>query len=111
MIGPGREANNGACDNPRVYGVKVWASGDRYEGNWKDGNEHGRGIMVAANGSRHEGDWKDGKPHGRGVYVFANGDKCDGDWREGRLLGTGKGWSEGRSRKCYMDGNTIKFKD
>ena len=47
----------------------------------------------------------------RGVFVFPNGDKCEGDWREGRLLGTGEGWSDGAFRKCYLDGNKIKFTD
>jgi len=92
-------------------GVLVYADSARYEGDWKDGKWHGHGVRVFANGDRYEGDWKDGKRTGRGVYEFANGDKCEGDWREDRLLGTGEGWQNGQLKKCYLDGDTIKFTD
>ncbi len=86
-------------------------NGDRYEGDWKDGKEHGRGVEVRANGNRYEGDWKGGKPQGRGVFVFANGDECEGDWREGTLVGTGTGRKNGQLKKCYLDGNIFKYAD
>ena len=66
---------------------------------------------MFANGDRHEGEYRDGKQHGHGVAVWANGDKCEGDWREGRLVGTGNGIRNGQSKKCYEDGGTIKFTD
>ena len=62
-------------------------------------------------GDRYEGDWKDDKPHGRGVWELTNGDKCDGEWREGKLSGTGNAIKNGQSKKCYAEGNTIKFTD
>ena len=37
--------------------------------------------------------------------------RYEGDWREDRLLGTSRGWSNGRVMKCYLDGNTITFTD
>ncbi len=43
-------------------------SGDRYEGEWKDGKRDGRGTYYSANGDRYEGQWKDNKQHGRGTY-------------------------------------------
>ncbi len=36
---------------------RVGANGDRYDGEWKDGKEHGGGIYVWANGARYEGDY------------------------------------------------------
>ncbi len=97
-------------------GVLVWGpnsqrAGDRYEGDWKDGKRTGRGVIVFANGNRYEGGFRDNKYNGRGVFVFPNGDNCEGDWREDRLLGTGEGWVNGEIKKCYMDGNTIKYTD
>ncbi len=35
---------------------RVWADGDRYEGDFRDGNRHGHGVYVGANGDRYEGD-------------------------------------------------------
>ena len=93
------------------HGVNVWADGGRYEGGWKDGKEHGHGVNVWADGTRYEGDYKDGKKHGHGIHYFTNGNECEGDWREDRLLGTSRGWSNGRVMKCYLDGNTITFTD
>ena len=40
-----------------------------------------------------------------------DGGKCEGDWREGGLVGAGEGWKNGQSKKCYMEGGTIKFTD
>ncbi len=88
---------------------KVYANGDRYEGDWKDGKRTGRGVIVWGSGNRYEGDFKDGRRTGRGTFYFANGSKCEGDWKDDRLLGTGKGWTEGRETKCYSDGGTIQF--
>jgi hypothetical protein len=34
-----------------------------YEGEWKDGEMHGRGVYRYADGSiAHDGQWKDGQP-------------------------------------------------
>ncbi len=36
-------------------GKMVWASGDQYEGDWKDGLIHGSGVFEYADGGRYEG--------------------------------------------------------
>jgi hypothetical protein len=28
------------------YGVKIWANGDRYEGEWREGTKHGKYFSV-----------------------------------------------------------------
>lgn len=47
------------------YGV----AGDRYEGEWEDGKEHGAGTAVASDGSSFFGTWVHGKRHGEGVSL------------------------------------------
>ena len=45
----------------------MWPSGERYEGDWEDGKEHGAGTAVSADGSSFFGTWVHGKRHGEGV--------------------------------------------
>ncbi len=75
--------------NQHGRGVAVFANGDRYEGGYKDGMMHGRGSVVWANGNRYEGEFEDHKKHGRGVFLWLNGDRYEGDWRNGKAHGRG----------------------
>ncbi|KAL7534495.1 hypothetical protein ACHAXR_005913 [Thalassiosira sp. AJA248-18] len=45
----------------------AYASGDCYNGEWKDDEEHGKGTMAWTNGDVYEGKWKDGLRHGTGI--------------------------------------------
>lgn len=50
---------------PAGYGIqKNSATGNTYEGGWKDGRAHGYGVFYWANGDRYEGGWKGGFQHG-----------------------------------------------
>jgi len=40
-----------------VYGKGKW-EGDRYEGQWMDGEFHGKGTFIRTNGQRFLGEWK-----------------------------------------------------
>ena len=44
-----------------------WNDGDRYEGEWKNDDTHGKGIYYYSNGSREMGDYADG------LIAFWNG--------------------------------------
>ncbi len=44
-------------------------TGLRYEGEWKDGMEHGVGTLTEADGSTFYGFWAEGKMHGEGVRI------------------------------------------
>lgn len=46
------------------------AAGVRYEGEWKDGVEHGVGTLIEVDGSTFYGFWADGKMHGEGVRIL-----------------------------------------
>lgn len=65
-------------------GFCSWASGDYYEGDFKNGVLHGRGAYYSANGNFYEGDYKDGKRHGFGTWYGKEGKIiASGEWREG----------------------------
>lgn len=79
----------------------IYADGDKYDGEWIDGQMHGVGVYFYADGDKYEGNWKYNKRHGHGVVTYAadNGriaEKYDGEWFESKMHGTGKYF--------YMDG-------
>ncbi len=63
---------SGGCEDGKASGrgTLVWhEKGEaviRYEGEMKDGKEHGRGIFTTSEGDRYEGDLRDGKEHAGG---------------------------------------------
>ena len=86
---------SGDCKN----GHGVYAEGERrYEGEWKDGLQHGRGTFHFAAGEKYEGDWRNGKPNGRGVKTYADGRRYDGEWKDNAKHGRGRlTWADGAS--------------
>ena len=63
-------------------GTFYFASGFRYEGEWKDGKRDGWGTLYDGSGVRYEGEWKDNKIDGRGTWYFSNGDRYEGEWKD-----------------------------
>ena len=41
--------------------------GEKYDGEWKDGNNHGQGVYTWPNGMKYDGEWKDSQANGRGL--------------------------------------------
>ena len=57
------------------FGTYTFASGDKYVGEYTDGERDGQGISIFARGDKYVGEYKDGKYHGQGTYTFASGEK------------------------------------
>mmetsp|Transcript_15871 Transcript_15871/g.36285 ORF Transcript_15871/g.36285 Transcript_15871/m.36285 type:complete len:204 (-) Transcript_15871:808-1419(-) len=72
------------------YAVKTFPSGNKYEGEWKDGKYHGKGKLIYADGRQYEGDWFQGVNHGKGSFLYANGDRYVGEYKGGKQHGQGK---------------------
>ena len=56
------DMNQMNCSKNSVYqgdGILSNSSGDRFEGQFKDGQRHGIGVLVTASGMRLEGEWKE----------------------------------------------------
>lgn len=55
-------------------GQLVYANGDVYKGQFKNGERAGNGICkFGATGALYKGDWRDDKPQGNGVlYTIPN---------------------------------------
>ena len=80
------------CPGSPTKATKVWTSwnncegtiistifGDKYVGEWKDGNKHGQGTYTYADGDKYVGELKDGKRHGRGTLYYLADNQFKGD--------------------------------
>lgn len=47
-------------------------------------------MIEYANGDRFEGNWRNGQRSDHGIYEYSNGDVYDGEWRNDLKEGHGK---------------------
>lgn len=103
------EVSNNSCSG---VGTLAYNNGDKYTGQFVDGERHGNGVYVSNNGDLYEGEFvhncrsgygtyrvvvgdvyvgyfKDGVPHGQGEYSFATGDRYKGEFVEDVFEGEG----------------------
>jgi hypothetical protein len=71
------------------FGVGVYANGNVYEGQWKNGKKHGEGIYSFSDGEVFEGTFKEDKRTGYGQYKWKNGDLYKGNWENDLRHGKG----------------------
>lgn len=91
------------------------ASGDSYDGEWVDGQRHGRGILTLANArGRYVGDFQRNKFHGFGLLELAKsqhpltrrwraGQSYEGEFQGGRFHGRG-------TLRCALPGSSDEDK-
>ena len=104
---PKAECIEGNCRNGQ--GTLFWADGQKYQGQWKNGQKEGQGAMTWADGSIYQGQWKNNMPDGQGSFAYpiyqgewkngkkdgqgtltdANGDKYKGQWKNNKRDGQG----------------------
>ena len=76
----GKKGKNSAADGK-----------DHYEGDLVNGVREGRGKMTFASGNTYNGQWKNGMMHGLGEFVFAGtGERYVGEFVNGAYNGQGK---------------------
>ena len=98
------EKAKASTDGPMVTGIVVNTTkanlgeysstkGDRYIGDFANGNFHGQGQFTFGTtnrtGDKYEGDFYKGEFHGNGTYFYANGDRFVGSFRFGKKNGRG----------------------
>ena len=62
-------ANDGTCkgDCLNGHGTYTWPDGQKYVGNWKEGNPHGYGVFTYKDGKTYSGFYLNGERHGFGI--------------------------------------------
>jgi hypothetical protein len=99
------------------YGAYEWPAGDKYSGNYKNGQRDGFGTYTWANGDKYVGNLKDNEMHGQGTYTWANGNKWNGKWKNNTKNGYGtQTWADGDVKTGiwisdeYQEEETTTFK-
>ena len=61
------------------FGTFTYQNGDKYVGEFKNGQANGQGKFILQNGDTYVGEVKDDNINGQGTYTWANGNKYIGN--------------------------------
>ena len=91
---------------------------ERYEGNFANGQRHGRGKQTIKNDFTYEGQWRNNRKNGIGKLLLKNGDTYEGQFLNDAFNGNGKfvfknqGVYEGQWKDNMMHGNgNFRYED
>ena len=86
----------GTCDQGSDHklwndcvGTLTWQNGDRYVGDFKNGQKSGLGTSTLYDGRKYVGEFKNDKYNGQGTYSWPNGDKYVGEIKDNFPTGQG----------------------
>jgi MORN repeat len=82
----GEWKNNQAHGKGKFY----HADGDIFDGEWKNDKANGHGVYTHVNGAKYEGNWKDDLQHGHGKEAWADGSTYEGEYKLGKKHGKGR---------------------
>ena len=66
-----------------------YPSGNKYEGDVKNGKPNGYGSWTTPDGSKYIGQWKNGEQNGQGTFTFPDGTIWSGTFKDDLLIGRG----------------------
>ncbi|MEL6814556.1 MAG: hypothetical protein AAFP03_07055, partial [Cyanobacteria bacterium J06598_3] len=69
-------------------GTFTFANGREYIGQFEADQFNGRGTWIIENGERYIGEFKNNQCSGQGTFIFANGSTKSGLWADGKLPGS-----------------------
>ena len=84
-----KSVNGGTIDkdgNRQGEFIVKFESGNIYEGNYKNNDEHGYGKFTWADGGVYEGNFEKSAQHGYGKHTWASGQTYQGEWRNGKMV-------------------------
>lgn len=98
------------------YGIKIYANGNRLEGNWKAGKINGRGTYRFHSGMVYRGNLENGIFSGKGTLIRADGTRIEGNFVNDVLEGEGVeyladgGMFRGNFRKGQKEGMGVYYR-
>ena len=101
------------------FGILIDSQGNKYIGEWKNDQFHGKGQLLSINGDFYEGDFIFGEIEGNGIfYSSKNGYNYNGEFNHNKFHGKGvliyddETSYEGNFSEGYMNGEgNILFQD
>lgn len=80
---------------PSGQGIMEYIGGDKYDGEWLNGQRHGNGTMFYASGDTYDGEWCNGVKDGYGVYTWSTEEMYQGYYKNDLRDGEGAyiGWT------------------
>jgi hypothetical protein len=91
------------ADGERAKGEHLYADGGRFVGAFKNNNPS-IGILFYPQGARYEGDFAGGRFDGHGTFYFVDQSYYSGDFKNGLPNGSGTLW---QSREQFISGTWI----
>lgn len=70
-------------------GIMVFSSGDRYDGEFRNGERNGCGTFTFASGRRYMGEFRNDAFNGEGIWILENGDRYIGEFEDSKCSGQG----------------------
>ena len=78
-------------------GSHTWPDGKEYIGQFRNDTFNGQGTLTTPSGTKYEGQWKDDKKNGQGTSTWSDGRKYVGQWKDDEKNGLGTyTWSDGQ---------------
>lgn len=71
------------------YGIALFDTGSRYEGQWQDNLRQGEGSFYWPDGEYYKGEYDNDLRNGVGTYFWPNGEKYVGQWKNDQRDGEG----------------------
>jgi hypothetical protein len=70
-------------------GIMVFNTGQRYDGDYRNGKRNGCGTMTFDENRRYTGQFKDDQFEGLGIWTLENGDRYIGEFHDNKCNGVG----------------------
>ncbi|MFC1672957.1 MORN repeat-containing protein [Pseudomonadota bacterium] len=109
VVTPQGHRFEGMYENGWIVGVGklIFSDGSYYEGHFDKTDRSGTGQYVDFRGFSYKGEFASDQFDGHGVFTDPAGDTCEGEWKADVLVGTGKGYMNGKAVPCIADERSI----